>query len=83
MGSRVLIVSSLGRSRCSAVTIAFLMHHHKYTLEASGVYSVGFQEVQNSSLCCTKCSLNLVLVGELEFWTESGQFLQFPDFMLR
>ncbi|XP_041658122.1 serine/threonine/tyrosine-interacting-like protein 1 [Cheilinus undulatus] len=31
--SRVLIVSKHGRSRCSAVTIAFLMHHLKYTLE--------------------------------------------------
>ncbi|XP_040007040.1 serine/threonine/tyrosine-interacting-like protein 1 isoform X2 [Xiphias gladius] len=36
MGSRVLIVSRQGRSRCSALTIAFLMHHLKYTLEASG-----------------------------------------------
>ncbi|XP_030294461.1 serine/threonine/tyrosine-interacting-like protein 1 isoform X2 [Sparus aurata] len=34
MGSKVLIVSRQGRSRCSAVTIAFLMHHLKYTLEA-------------------------------------------------
>uniref|UniRef100_UPI0037E794FE serine/threonine/tyrosine-interacting-like protein 1 n=1 Tax=Semicossyphus pulcher TaxID=241346 RepID=UPI0037E794FE len=33
MDSRVLIVSKQGRSRCSAVTIAFLMHHLKYTLE--------------------------------------------------
>nr|XP_046266325.1 serine/threonine/tyrosine-interacting-like protein 1 [Scatophagus argus] len=33
MGSRVLIVSRQGRSRCSAATIAFLMHHLKYTLE--------------------------------------------------
>uniref|UniRef100_A0A671WF57 Serine/threonine/tyrosine interacting-like 1 n=1 Tax=Sparus aurata TaxID=8175 RepID=A0A671WF57_SPAAU len=33
MGSKVLIVSRQGRSRCSAVTIAFLMHHLKYTLE--------------------------------------------------
>ncbi|XP_034539974.1 serine/threonine/tyrosine-interacting-like protein 1 [Notolabrus celidotus] len=33
IGSRVLIVSRQGRSRCSAVTIAFLMHHLKYTLE--------------------------------------------------
>ncbi|KAM7413930.1 hypothetical protein PAMA_018969 [Pampus argenteus] len=32
-GSRVLIVSRQGRSRCSAVTTAFLMHHLKYTLE--------------------------------------------------
>ncbi|XP_035998639.1 serine/threonine/tyrosine-interacting-like protein 1 isoform X1 [Fundulus heteroclitus] len=33
VGSRVLIVSRQGRSRCSAVAIAFLMHHYKYTLE--------------------------------------------------
>uniref|UniRef100_A0A672GKN0 Serine/threonine/tyrosine interacting-like 1 n=1 Tax=Salarias fasciatus TaxID=181472 RepID=A0A672GKN0_SALFA len=33
VGSRVLIVSRLGRSRCSAVAIAFLMHHFKYTLD--------------------------------------------------
>ncbi|XP_029304324.1 serine/threonine/tyrosine-interacting-like protein 1 [Cottoperca gobio] len=32
-GSRVLTVSQQGRSRCSAVTIAFLMQHLKYTLE--------------------------------------------------
>ncbi|XP_038146312.1 serine/threonine/tyrosine-interacting-like protein 1 [Cyprinodon tularosa] len=32
-GCRVLIVSRQGRSRCSAVAIAFLMHHFKYTLE--------------------------------------------------
>ncbi|MEQ2278214.1 hypothetical protein XENORESO_014397, partial [Xenotaenia resolanae] len=32
-GSRVLIVSRQGRSRCSAVAIAFLMDHFKYTLE--------------------------------------------------
>ncbi|XP_026228337.1 serine/threonine/tyrosine-interacting-like protein 1 [Anabas testudineus] len=37
-GARVLIVSSQGRSRCSAVTIAFLMHHHKYTLEDAWKY---------------------------------------------
>lgn len=42
IGSRVLIVSKQGRSRCSAVTIAFLMHHLKYTLEASWVHSVWF-----------------------------------------
>ncbi|XP_070699370.1 serine/threonine/tyrosine-interacting-like protein 1 [Pempheris klunzingeri] len=38
MGSRVLIVSRQGRSRCSAVAIAFLMHHHKYTLEEAWRY---------------------------------------------
>ncbi|MED6291252.1 hypothetical protein CHARACLAT_021569 [Characodon lateralis] len=32
-GSRVLIVSRQGRSRCSAVAIAFLMDRFKYTLE--------------------------------------------------
>ncbi|XP_038563401.1 serine/threonine/tyrosine-interacting-like protein 1 [Micropterus salmoides] len=37
MGSRVLIVSR-GRSRCSAVTIAFLMHHLKYTLQEAWKY---------------------------------------------
>ncbi|KAG7217048.1 hypothetical protein INR49_027587 [Caranx melampygus] len=38
LGSRVLIVSRQGRSRCSAVTIAFLMQHHKYTLERAWRY---------------------------------------------
>ncbi|GAA6223816.1 serine/threonine/tyrosine-interacting-like protein 1 isoform X1 [Lates japonicus] len=38
MGSRVLIVSRQGRSRCSALTIAFLMHHLKYTLEEAWRY---------------------------------------------
>ncbi|KAE8293883.1 Serine/threonine/tyrosine-interacting-like protein 1 [Larimichthys crocea] len=38
MGSRVMIVSRQGRSRCSAVTIAFLMHHLKYTLEEAWKY---------------------------------------------
>ncbi|XP_044077668.1 serine/threonine/tyrosine-interacting-like protein 1 [Siniperca chuatsi] len=38
MGSRVLIVSGQGRSRCSAVTIAFLMHHLNYTLEEAWKY---------------------------------------------
>ncbi|XP_073334897.1 serine/threonine/tyrosine-interacting-like protein 1 [Pagrus major] len=38
MGSKVLIVSRQGRSRCSAVTIAFLMHHLKYTLEQAWRY---------------------------------------------
>ncbi|KAM7397527.1 hypothetical protein PAMA_005703 [Pampus argenteus] len=37
-GSRVLIVSRQGRSRCSAVTAAFLMHHLKYTLEEAWRY---------------------------------------------
>ncbi|XP_053187199.1 serine/threonine/tyrosine-interacting-like protein 1 [Scomber japonicus] len=37
-GSRVLIVSRQGRSRCSAVTIAFLMFHLKYTLEEAWRY---------------------------------------------
>ncbi|KAK5917675.1 hypothetical protein CgunFtcFv8_002498 [Champsocephalus gunnari] len=32
-GSRVLIASPRGRSRCSAVTIAFLMKHRKHTLQ--------------------------------------------------
>uniref|UniRef100_A0A672GFA5 Serine/threonine/tyrosine interacting-like 1 n=1 Tax=Salarias fasciatus TaxID=181472 RepID=A0A672GFA5_SALFA len=38
VGSRVLIVSRLGRSRCSAVAIAFLMHHFKYTLDVSDAW---------------------------------------------
>nr|ACQ58382.1 Serine/threonine/tyrosine-interacting-like protein 1 [Anoplopoma fimbria] len=38
MASRVLIVSRHGRSRCSAVTIAFVMHHLKYTLEEAWKY---------------------------------------------
>ncbi|XP_074466554.1 serine/threonine/tyrosine-interacting-like protein 1 [Sebastes fasciatus] len=38
MGSRVLIVSRNGRSRCSAVAIAFLMQHLKYTLEEAWKY---------------------------------------------
>ncbi|XP_042355814.1 serine/threonine/tyrosine-interacting-like protein 1 [Plectropomus leopardus] len=38
MGSRVLIVSRQGRSRCSAVVIAFLMHHLKYTLKDAWRY---------------------------------------------
>ncbi|XP_051257849.1 serine/threonine/tyrosine-interacting-like protein 1 isoform X2 [Dicentrarchus labrax] len=38
MGSRVLIVSRRARSRCSAVTVAFLMHHLKYTLEDAWKY---------------------------------------------
>ncbi|XP_045894699.1 serine/threonine/tyrosine-interacting-like protein 1 [Micropterus dolomieu] len=38
MGSHVLIVSRQGRSRCSAVTIAFLMHHLKYTLQEAWKY---------------------------------------------
>ncbi|XP_070839710.1 serine/threonine/tyrosine-interacting-like protein 1 [Chaetodon trifascialis] len=37
-GSRVLIVSRWGRSRCSAATTAFLMHHLKYTLEEAWRY---------------------------------------------
>ncbi|XP_041808946.1 serine/threonine/tyrosine-interacting-like protein 1 [Chelmon rostratus] len=38
VGSRVLIVSRWGRSRCSAATTAFLMHHLKYTLEEACRY---------------------------------------------
>ncbi|XP_071783088.1 serine/threonine/tyrosine-interacting-like protein 1 [Centroberyx gerrardi] len=38
MGSRVLICSSHGISRCSAVTIAFLMHHLKHTLQEAWEY---------------------------------------------
>ncbi|XP_072231191.1 serine/threonine/tyrosine-interacting-like protein 1 [Leuresthes tenuis] len=38
VGSRVLIISRQGRSRCSAGTIAFLMHHFKYTLEEAWIY---------------------------------------------
>ncbi|KAM8834984.1 serine/threonine/tyrosine-interacting-like protein 1 [Synchiropus picturatus] len=38
MRARVLIVSKQGRSRCSAVSIAFLMHHHGYTLEDAWRY---------------------------------------------
>ncbi|XP_071392911.1 serine/threonine/tyrosine-interacting-like protein 1 [Centroberyx affinis] len=37
-GSRVLICSSHGISRCSAVTIAFLMHHLKHTLQEAWEY---------------------------------------------
>ncbi|XP_068457195.1 serine/threonine/tyrosine-interacting-like protein 1 [Clinocottus analis] len=38
VGSRVLIVSKHGRSRCSAVAIAFLMLHLKCTLEEAWKY---------------------------------------------
>ncbi|XP_075878608.1 serine/threonine/tyrosine-interacting-like protein 1 [Nelusetta ayraudi] len=34
-GSRVLIISKLGRSRCSAATTAVLMHRLKHTMEAT------------------------------------------------
>ncbi|XP_067348405.1 serine/threonine/tyrosine-interacting-like protein 1 isoform X2 [Channa argus] len=38
IGSRVLVVSRQGRSRCSTVTTAFLMHHHKHTVEDAWKY---------------------------------------------
>ncbi|XP_061595226.1 serine/threonine/tyrosine-interacting-like protein 1 [Cololabis saira] len=38
VGSRVLVVSSKGRSRCSAATVAFIMHHLKYSLEEACRY---------------------------------------------
>ncbi|XP_013132099.2 serine/threonine/tyrosine-interacting-like protein 1 isoform X2 [Oreochromis niloticus] len=38
MGSRVLIVSRQGRSRASAVTIAFLIHYLKYTLKEAWMH---------------------------------------------
>ncbi|XP_019942140.2 serine/threonine/tyrosine-interacting-like protein 1 isoform X1 [Paralichthys olivaceus] len=38
MDSRVLVVSRQGRSRCSAVIIAFVMQHLKYTLEEAWKY---------------------------------------------
>uniref|UniRef100_A0A665TLM6 Serine/threonine/tyrosine interacting-like 1 n=1 Tax=Echeneis naucrates TaxID=173247 RepID=A0A665TLM6_ECHNA len=38
MCSRVLIVSRQGRSRCSALTIAFLMHRLKYTLREAWTF---------------------------------------------
>uniref|UniRef100_A0A3Q0S0M9 Serine/threonine/tyrosine interacting-like 1 n=1 Tax=Amphilophus citrinellus TaxID=61819 RepID=A0A3Q0S0M9_AMPCI len=38
VGSRVLIVSRQGRSRCSAVTVAFLIHYFKYTLKEAWMY---------------------------------------------
>ncbi|PWA24423.1 hypothetical protein CCH79_00011910 [Gambusia affinis] len=34
-GSRVLVVSREGISRCSAVVLAFLIHHFRFTLEAT------------------------------------------------
>nr|XP_043879664.1 serine/threonine/tyrosine-interacting-like protein 1 isoform X1 [Solea senegalensis] len=37
-GSRVLVVSQQGRSRCSAVVIAFNMHHFKYSLKEAWKY---------------------------------------------
>uniref|UniRef100_A0A3Q3X2U5 Tyrosine-protein phosphatase domain-containing protein n=1 Tax=Mola mola TaxID=94237 RepID=A0A3Q3X2U5_MOLML len=37
-GSRVLVVSREGRSRCSAVTMAFLMYHLAYSLEEAWKY---------------------------------------------
>ncbi|XP_054872990.1 serine/threonine/tyrosine-interacting-like protein 1 isoform X1 [Amphiprion ocellaris] len=36
--SRVLLASRQGRSRCSAVAVAFLMHHLKYSLEEAWKY---------------------------------------------
>ncbi|KAF1378218.1 hypothetical protein PFLUV_G00188250 [Perca fluviatilis] len=42
-GSRVLTVSRQGRSRCSSVTIAFLMHHLKYTLEEAWKYVLKYK----------------------------------------
>uniref|UniRef100_A0A8C2WDX8 Serine/threonine/tyrosine interacting-like 1 n=1 Tax=Cyclopterus lumpus TaxID=8103 RepID=A0A8C2WDX8_CYCLU len=38
VGSRVLIVSGRGRSRCAAVAVAFLMHRLKHTLEEAWKY---------------------------------------------
>ncbi|XP_056450169.1 serine/threonine/tyrosine-interacting-like protein 1 isoform X3 [Gadus chalcogrammus] len=37
-GSPVMVTSTHGISRCSAATIAFLMHHFKYTLEDAWKY---------------------------------------------
>uniref|UniRef100_A0A3Q3WT38 Uncharacterized protein n=1 Tax=Mola mola TaxID=94237 RepID=A0A3Q3WT38_MOLML len=48
-GSRVLVVSREGRSRCSAVTMAFLMYHLAYSLEAS--QNVGIVNGMNPYKC--------------------------------
>lgn len=50
-GSRVLVVSREGRSRCSAVTMAFLMYHLAYSLEASHTGVVRTHQLHKAMQC--------------------------------
>ncbi|XP_026184494.1 serine/threonine/tyrosine-interacting-like protein 1 isoform X1 [Mastacembelus armatus] len=59
MGSRVLVVSSQGRSRCSAVIIAFLMYHFTYTLEEAWKYMLR---------CKSNMRLNTGFLQQLSDW---------------
>ncbi|KAJ7996974.1 hypothetical protein DPEC_G00224090 [Dallia pectoralis] len=58
-GSAVLIFSSNGISRCSAVAIAFLLHHFKYTLKESW---------EHVSQCKTNMRPNRGFVQQLSDW---------------
>ncbi|KAM3868978.1 serine/threonine/tyrosine-interacting-like protein 1 [Diretmus argenteus] len=59
LGSPVLICSSHGISRCSAATMAFLMHHLKYTLEEAWEYVLK---------CKTNMRPNRGFVQQLSDW---------------
>ncbi|KAM4727384.1 serine/threonine/tyrosine-interacting-like protein 1 [Anableps anableps] len=58
-GSRVLIASRKGRSRCSAVAIAFLMHHFKYTLKEAWSHMIK---------CKSTMRPNMGLLQKLSDW---------------
>ncbi|XP_034077679.1 serine/threonine/tyrosine-interacting-like protein 1 [Gymnodraco acuticeps] len=58
-GSRVLIASPRGRSRCSAVTIAFLMKHRKHTLQEAWSLVLG---------CKPDMRPNAGFLQQLEAW---------------
>ena len=49
-GSPVMVTSTHGISRCSAATIAFLMHHFKYSLEVSGRLLLCYEDLSSSTV---------------------------------
>ncbi|XP_054902719.1 serine/threonine/tyrosine-interacting-like protein 1 [Poeciliopsis prolifica] len=65
-GSRVLVVSKEGTSRCSAVVLAFLIHHFRYTLEEAWSYLVKRKPTMrpNTGFLQQLCEWEVLTIGK-------------------
>uniref|UniRef100_A0A3B5MXY1 Rhodanese domain-containing protein n=1 Tax=Xiphophorus couchianus TaxID=32473 RepID=A0A3B5MXY1_9TELE len=76
-GSRVLIVSREGTSRCSAVVLAFLIHYFRYTLEESWSYIIKCKPTMrpNTGFLQQLCEWEVLTIGKTDTDLSKPPFL--------
>ncbi|XP_043996620.1 serine/threonine/tyrosine-interacting-like protein 1 [Gambusia affinis] len=76
-GSRVLVVSREGISRCSAVVLAFLIHHFRFTLEEAWSYIIKCKPTMrpNTGFLQQLCEWEVLTIGKKDTNLSKPPFL--------